>query len=182
MKKKTFFANCKHSTLFYEFPVTVFLYAFLRGIWRHLHFRRNHTKTHTFRHICMDLLMIFDTIYENLSYLEGLLAGCCVLGGLAGLGGLVPWLPPGSLLGAFWEPSGSPGCLLGASLEGLFALHLPWYLFPGDNFAWYLPWYPFPGDNFACVFTVVSFPWGQFCMRIYRGILSRGTILHAYLP
>ena len=51
----------------------------------------------------------------------------------------------------------------------------------GINLHAYLPWYPFPGDYFACVFTVVSFPWGLFCMRIYSGILSLGINLHTYL-
>ena len=34
----------------------------------------------------------------------------------------------------------------------------------------------------ACVFTVVSFPWGLFRMRIYRGILSHGAFLQAANP
>ena len=51
----------------------------------------------------------------------------------------------------------------------------------GINLHAYLPWNPFNGDYFACVFTVVSFPWGLFCMRIYCGILSLGTNLNAYL-
>ena len=32
------------------------------------------------------------------------------------------WVPPGSLLGAFWEPSGSPLGVLGASWEPLGSL------------------------------------------------------------
>ena len=35
------FTYYEHCTWFYEFPVTVYTYAFLRGIWRHLLFTQN---------------------------------------------------------------------------------------------------------------------------------------------
>ena len=37
----------------------------------------------------------------------------------------LPWLPPGCLLGAFWEPSGSLLGVLGASWEPLGASWFP---------------------------------------------------------
>ena len=49
-KQYCFFAYCRQFTLFYQFPFAVQTHAFLRGICRHLHFIRNHTKTRTFRH------------------------------------------------------------------------------------------------------------------------------------
>ena len=39
-----------------------------------------------------------------------------------------------------------------------------------------------PWGLFCMRICLVSFPWGSFCMRIYRGILSLGINLHAYLP
>ena len=44
------FVYCKQFALYYQFPFAVQTHAFLRSICRHLHFVRNHTKTHTFRH------------------------------------------------------------------------------------------------------------------------------------
>ena len=42
------------------------------------------------------------------------------------------WVPPGSFLGAFWEPPGSPGCLLGASWEPPGCLLGAFWEPPGD--------------------------------------------------
>ena len=93
-------------------------HAFLRSICRHLHFVRNHTKTHTFKHnitpfswqfvkfVCFYGVLFAlqkrrylqwfraleenHTICDNLSCLGGLLAGCCVDGvGWLGWGGWV---------------------------------------------------------------------------------------------
>ena len=46
--KMIFLAYCRHSTLFYQFPFAVQTHAFLRSIYRRLHFVKKYTKTDTY--------------------------------------------------------------------------------------------------------------------------------------
>ena len=113
--------------LYYQFPFAVQMHVLLRSICRHLHFVRNHTKTHTFRHNITHFLWEFvksvcfygvlfalqkrrylqwfraleenHTICNNLSCLGGLLAGCCVDG--VGWLGWVGWVELAGFAGGF---------------------------------------------------------------------------------
>ena len=50
------FTYCGHCSWYYQCPLAVQTHAFLRSICRHLHFIRNHTKSYTFKHICVKYL------------------------------------------------------------------------------------------------------------------------------
>jgi len=125
------FAYCRQFTLYYQFPFAVQTYAFLRSIWRHSHFVRNHTKTVTSKYNITHLSWYFfklvcfcsvsfalqkrrylqwfraleenHTICNNLSCLGGLLAGCCVDG--VGWLGWVGWVELAGFAGGLF------GCL-----------------------------------------------------------------------
>ena len=102
-----------------------------------------------------------------MSCLGGLLAGCCVLGGLAGLGWLV------HLFGPPWAPPGSFCCYLSwvRSLWGLFYMRIYRRILSLGAFLHaHLPPYPFPWGVFTCAFTAVFFPLWLFYMRIFRCI------------
>ena len=124
--------------LFYEFPLAVQTHAFLRGICRHLHFIRNHTKTHTFRE-------------EMATYLWHFIKFMCFYVVLFALQ---------KRRYLQWYRGCAPGgwfSIVLVSSEDYFACACTLYPFIGDDFVCAFTLYPFILDDFVCAFTLYPF-------------------------